>query len=144
VRHTAPTLEDARSGGLFDDHKPVRRLDPASREESRAARTSSGLQSAIAKRPVSTKSAADYIEELFQLENRPLTTSELAELLPSRTDFVSHSTHLPNTLRTAMYRNPDRFIQLDKFTWGLSSKILEWQELGLLPDVPREEREEIS
>jgi hypothetical protein len=82
------------------------------------------------------RKAADYIEEVFRVEDRPLTTSELADLVPRVTGYDSSSSNLQNTLRTAMAREEEKFRQYDAYTWGLRSLEDKWAEEGKIsPEV---------
>jgi hypothetical protein len=94
-------------------------------------------------RPTKLKrKAADYIAEVFRVEDRPITTSELADLVPRVTGYDSASSNLQNTLRTAMAREEDRFRQYDAYTWGLRSLENKWAEEGKISSELLQDSEE--
>lgn len=85
-----------------------------------------GLGGGRGRGSASVTSAADYIESVFRRERRPLTTSELAQLVPETTAYSSSSENIANNLRIAMKREPDRFEQLDASRWFLRSLLTGW------------------
>lgn len=116
-------VEKARvpTAGLFDDSET---------RVARQARARDRLEKVEKER----RSAADYVERVFRQQDRPLTTTELADLVTDTTEYESQSSNLGNTLRTAMDRDPERFVQLDKYTWGLRDLVPNWKERNLLPN----------
>lgn len=85
--------------------------------------TATGTATPPRRRAASRKKLADYAAEMLQQQGKTMTTRELADIITQDTDYQPPSGTLsPNTVRTALLREPDRFVQRDKYTWGL----LEW------------------
>lgn len=117
------------------------RAQPASRADRRAAREGREQAPQRSRRTVHAQAsvhgegqlrasatvttAADHIESVFRRERRPMSTSELAQLVPATTSYSSASENVANNLRIAMKREPDRFKQLDASRWILKSLLPE-------------------
>lgn len=104
-----PTRSATLANELRDEHKVIARSEEMRMEERRPG---------VVRRRAGRK-ASDYLEEVFRHIHRPATPVELAELITELTDFTTTSKTLPNTLRTAMEREPKRFKRMGDSAWGL-------------------------
>lgn len=82
----------------------------------------------------STKTAPDYIEEVFRQLRLPMTSKDLSVIIFELTDFKSTAKNQVNNMRSTMQReSPERFKKYDNHMWILTEIEDELKSEGKLP-----------